>query len=157
MTHPHQETGAVDEAHAADRRGQAGRRESITLSAISLRSPATARHYTGDHLKKWGVPGDLREAAEHIVTELVTNAVQHASSQTYTLIVTIASGRAVVTVLDGGPYRHLAPREAGADEEGGRGLALVEALADEWGHYEHRGRLAVYAALRIPAQREGTC
>ncbi|WP_051801773.1 ATP-binding protein [Streptomyces sp. NRRL F-525] len=143
-----------DTAHAADRRGEGGRRQSISLSAESLRSPATARHYTSNHLGKWGVPGDQIAIVEHIVSELVTNAVRHSRGRSFRLIVTITAGRAVVTVLDSGRYQSFAPRVADLDEEGGRGLALVEALADEWGHYPHRGINAVYAAVRLPAQRE---
>lgn len=147
-----------DTAHAADRRGEGGRRQTLSLSAESLRSPATARHYTSNHLEKWAVPGDVIATAEHIVTELATNAVQHSRGQTFILIVTITAGRAVITVVDSGRYQPLAPREAAPDDESSRGLALVEALADEWGHYAHRGRNAVYAAVRLPAQREeGTC
>ncbi|WP_328484840.1 ATP-binding protein (plasmid) [Streptomyces sp. NBC_00377] len=150
---PPQGTGP-DTAHVADRRGGGDRRLSIELSAESLRSPATARHYTSNHLTKWGVPGDRIEVAEHLVTELVTNAVEHSRGRSLRLIVAIMAGRAVITVLDNGRYRPLAPRAAALDDEGGRGLIVVEALADEWGQYAHRGRNAVYAAVRLPTQRE---
>ncbi|MGX9891183.1 ATP-binding protein [Streptomyces sp. NPDC002276] len=147
-----------DTAHAADRCGDAGRRQAASFSAESLRSPATARHYTSGHLAKWGVPGDQIATVEHIVSELATNAVRHSPGRSFRLIVTITAGRVVITVLDSGRYQPLASHTADPDEEGGRGLALIEALADEWGQYAHRGINAVYAAVRLPAQgEERTC
>lgn len=146
-----------DTEHAADRFGDGGQRETITLSAESLRAPTTARRYIDGHLRTWAVPRHLRAEAALLVSELVTNAVRHSGSERFTLIVAIAGGRVVVTVLDGGRYKPLALKISGPEEEGGRGLTLVAALADDWGHYEHRGQLAVYAALRLDAPQESAC
>lgn len=148
--------GASDHVHAADRIGDPGHRAAVTFPT-GLEVPATARRYTRGHLTRWAVPRTLCDTADHIVTELVTNSVQHTRSEWVRLIVTITSGRAVLTVMDDGRYRKLAPKKATEGDEGGRGLALVAALADEWGHYEHCGRLAVYAALRLPDAPGAAC
>lgn len=66
-----------------------------------------------------------------LTSELVTNAVVHARSD---VEVTVSLGaRAVrVEVADDGPGRP-AVRRAGPDSPSGRGLTLVDAVADRWG------------------------
>jgi anti-sigma regulatory factor (Ser/Thr protein kinase) len=90
-----------------------------------------ARHALRDLLERWGGPG-RSEIAELLATELVTNALIH------------TDGEAVLTaVVD--PYtlhvevRDFAPRipkpRTPVPDNGtsGRGLMLVQSLADAWG------------------------
>ena len=76
--------------------------------------------------------------AELCVTELFANAVAYTRSGwlpggTVTVTVRIVGGSAVVTVLDqGAPDAPLLADPDGLDEHG-RGLRLVNALADDWG------------------------
>jgi len=78
----------------------------------------------------------LRFDAGLLVTELVANSVRHAglpSSAQITIGVSFDGGRLRVAVADSGPGfapPNLAPPPQGAS---GRGLFLVEALADDWG------------------------
>jgi anti-sigma regulatory factor (Ser/Thr protein kinase) len=67
-----------------------------------------------------------------VVSELVTNALRHGSGQ-ITLTLEVDGELVVVTVGDEGPGRPrvLDPVERGA--EGGRGLALVAAVGQDWG------------------------
>jgi anti-sigma regulatory factor (Ser/Thr protein kinase) len=71
------------------------------------------------------------DTAELLVSELVTNALLHASS-TATLQIDTADGRIRISVHDDSA---LSPhvRAAALDATGGRGLLLVEALATDWG------------------------
>lgn len=76
--------------------------------------------------------------AETIVSELAGNALRHTSSGTggtFTVRVTTKPGWALIEVADEGtgPWvRNLAPSDE--EEECGRGLAIVTALADGLGH-----------------------
>jgi len=81
-----------------------------------------------------------RETLLSCVSELAANAVAHTASGVggdFTVeVIRSADGVALVAVTDaGGPGE---PSVRGADElaEGGRGLALVAALASRWGHHE---------------------
>ncbi|MFH8370035.1 ATP-binding protein [Streptomyces sp. NPDC018031] len=100
-------------------------------------SVAVARRRVRSHLPAWGFGDDVRDAAELVMSELVTNALVHTGSDRILCVIRAdeQDGRAVyVEVADqgGGPVGPSA-REAGSDDESGRGLMLVRALADAWG------------------------
>jgi serine/threonine-protein kinase RsbW len=72
------------------------------------------------------------------VSELVTNAVTHSLSAapggTLTLYMNIGQAGVLVQIRDGGgPTAPQVMGDVGPDSERGRGLQLVEALADSWG------------------------
>jgi anti-sigma regulatory factor (Ser/Thr protein kinase) len=78
-------------------------------------------------------PEDTSEVAELLVSELVTNAVVHAQSR-LVLQVEVADPRVEVSVEDLGGGLPLPTPDAPEDDSvGGRGLLLVDALADSWG------------------------
>ncbi|MFC1412039.1 ATP-binding protein [Streptacidiphilus sp. N1-12] len=88
-----------------------------------------ARRITRTALAAWGAP-DLIDSAEMLVSELVTNALLYGRGPVdLTLALTGRSLRIAVT--DEGTSLPV-PKEAGADAQGGRGLAIVELLADSW-------------------------
>ncbi|MET9341052.1 ATP-binding protein [Nonomuraea sp. NPDC003804] len=82
-----------------------------------------ARHLTRVRLQLWRLP-ELVEAAELLVSELVTNAVRHAGGHVR-LTLTVDDGLMRCEVEDGGPL--LLPAE------GWYGRALLDALACCWG------------------------
>ncbi|MEU1121813.1 MULTISPECIES: ATP-binding protein [unclassified Streptomyces] len=90
---------------------------------------------------------------ELITSELVTNAITHTPHRGITLITTLATTEVTVTVIDyAGTYRPLTPHQATPDEERGRGLYLVDALASHWDHSPtHGGGTTVRAAITLPA------
>ncbi|OEU88097.1 serine/threonine protein phosphatase [Streptomyces abyssalis] len=94
-------------------------------------SVATARSLVRTALATWGLE-QLADAAVLVASELVTNAVQHARSDALRVVVTRPCAVCVrVAVVD--KSRTLPTRcEAAEDDEGGRGLALVERLAVRW-------------------------
>ena len=101
----------------------------VTLDA-DARSAAQARRFVTDHLRQAG-EGELAEAAELLVSELVANAVLHAQGQ-LTVAVIARAGGVRVEVSDGsvqGPR----PRQFTEEASTGRGLLLVEAMASSWG------------------------
>ena len=100
----------------------------------TLSSPARARRWLTDMLERWELSG-LAESAILLTTEIVTNAVVHALSRPL-VVAAAAHGEIEVGVTDHEP--RLPRKPGGADPastttEGGRGLALVDMVADEWG------------------------
>ena len=98
------------------------------------RAVAAGRRATVQLLELWHLT-DLRSDAELLVSELVTNAVLHGRSGV-TLTVAVADGVLEVGVMDRSRILP-SPRASAADApwraEGGRGLRMVDRLADEWG------------------------
>jgi anti-sigma regulatory factor (Ser/Thr protein kinase) len=95
-----------------------------------LNAPGEARHRAVDSLRAWGFtePGWLDTTAI-IVSELVTNAVQHGSGESVPITL-VARGRSVLlSVADGST---VVPRSRRPDDRGGRGLMLIDALSVRW-------------------------
>lgn len=94
-------------------------------------SPRQARRFVADIMAARGA--DVVDVALLLVTELVTNAVVHAGTRV-SVVVDVSDDAVTIRVLDGNPgvVGLTAPA---MDElvEGGRGLALVNRLADAWG------------------------
>ena len=67
-----------------------------------------------------------------VVSELVTNAVIHANTTVTVGLHLLPGGGARLEVGDASNWPPT-PRPATADAPGGRGLILVDALANEWG------------------------
>lgn len=108
------------------------------------RSAADARRFVDHVLAVWRCP-DLRDTAQLLVSELVTNSVRHAGTPVR-LTVRRADGGLRVEVADGSkgrPRPHLP--DAGA--EAGRGLFLLDQLARAWGVRDERGGKAVWFEL----------
>ncbi|MGW7819796.1 SpoIIE family protein phosphatase [Streptomyces puniciscabiei] len=107
-----------------------------------------ARHLIRAAVRSWGYR-DRADEIELVADELITNALMH------------TEGSAIVTLraLDGG-HRRLRievedsssalprRREAGEDGVSGRGLLLVEMLADAWGVEARGGGKAVWCEFR---------
>lgn len=99
------------------------------LSAVS-----TARHWVSDYCAD-ALNDDVRPVLELLTSEVVANAVLHGGGA-LTLAVGRAPGEVVVAVSDASPQP---PKVKAVELEatGGRGVALVEALATEWGWEPH--------------------
>ena len=106
------------------------------LHAERLELPAepasvrAARVFVTERLDAWGCNG-LADTAALLTSELVTNVVLHARTR-FAVVVARVPGGARIDVLDGSrvsPVR----REHDLSAPTGRGLALVENLATEWG------------------------
>ncbi|WP_051754132.1 ATP-binding protein [Streptomyces achromogenes] len=108
-----------------------------------------ARHFVADVLKDWGLLGVLDDAAT-VVTELVTNAVQHTQTPTVRVIVRRMPSDAVrVIVIDKHPDLWPALQSAGPLASGGRGLALVDAVTKSWGCTRLPWEKYVWADLEV--------
>ena len=93
--------------------------------------PHRIRRVVRANLKQWGQP-DLSASAELLTTELLTNAFQHGTAPTVTVRLFLTDSLLCIEVADGSPNRPVA-RDAAPDDEDGRGLLLVGAIADAWG------------------------
>ncbi len=77
---------------------------------------------------------------ELVVTELATNAVRHARTL-FTVAMTWDGRRLRIEVSDAHPVPPERRDDLPPDATGGRGLLLVEQLADRWGYDPHdRGK-----------------
>ena len=114
------------------------------------RSVAEARKQISVALAVWNVPVDP-ETAALLVSELVTNAVTHdgAGAGGIMIAIRVARRRLRVDVHDTSSALPEPELDAPPDAEAGRGLLLVDTLADEWGFYRTPGGKAVYFALEF--------
>ena len=94
-------------------------------------SARAARRFVTQALSDYDDEGDLTDTVTLLVSELVTNAVIHAGSDVE-VVVRLTATAARIEVTDTSASA-IAPRDAAADEDSGRGLALVETLAQRWG------------------------
>ncbi|MEV7994030.1 ATP-binding protein [Streptomyces sp. NPDC086077] len=111
-------------------------------------SPAQARRLTRIRLNGWAVCEDTCDTAALVVSELVTNAILHTASDVVVCELQDQDDLVRIAVRDQGcatgePH----PSSVRAEEEHGRGLLLVDALAHAWGAHEHGPGLLVWAEL----------
>jgi len=92
---------------------------------------ARARHEVEDELASRVSAKDLGDVML-LVSELVTNAVRHADTESLEIRIGITTDGLRIEVHDdgGGFVPKVAPRE---DGRGGYGLYIVDQLADRWG------------------------
>jgi anti-sigma regulatory factor (Ser/Thr protein kinase) len=96
---------------------------------------------------------DARDVALLLTSELVTNAILHARTPVQ-LGVLVDGDRALVCVADRlAESPALSPRAHSHDRPGGRGLALVEDLADTWGTTTYTGGKTVWFVLQTAGDR----
>ena len=108
-----------------------------------------ARRLVQQLLQAWGARQDRGDAAL-LVTELVANVVDHVGgSACLTVEATFSDDWLRLAVVDCSPTR---PTVHGpnAERPRGRGMLMVEVLADRWGCEDHCGGKRVWCELRPP-------
>ncbi|MFG2328791.1 ATP-binding protein [Streptomyces sp. NPDC048604] len=113
-----------------------------------------ARHAVRDTLRSWSIDASVRDVTVLLVSELVTNSLQHASGPIGVRLVRQqpdGDGHPglLVEVSDPLPDPPL-ERSAGPDDEGGRGLQLVACSARRWGTRKGRSGKTVWFELALP-------
>ena len=110
------------------------------------RAPRAARRYLVELLRRWGHDEAVVQQAALVLSELATNAVLHARTR-FTVTVRSVGVEVHVVVGDDSPVLPVLGR---ADEraEPGRGLVLVDALAQRWGAEPAGDGKVVWAVLR---------
>jgi anti-sigma regulatory factor (Ser/Thr protein kinase) len=140
----------------------------VVRLAQRLSAVAAARTEVEAAICAWCVPVDP-DVAILLTSELVTNAVTHATSRSrraarrgfaaeaVLLVIAADDDGLRVDVHDGsGDLPVLGDCPADADAETGRGLLLVTSLAAEWGFYRTPGGKAVYFTLEAQPDVHGT-
>jgi anti-sigma regulatory factor (Ser/Thr protein kinase) len=94
-------------------------------------APSRARRFVAETLRSWDVPRRVIDDAVLLVSELVTNALLHARSAPVVELDRL-NGRIRFVVCDDSPALPRRRRYA-RDAVTGRGIALVETLATQWG------------------------
>jgi anti-sigma regulatory factor (Ser/Thr protein kinase) len=120
----------------------------IELGALTTAVP-TARTWARMVWSCWGL-AQLADDASVVLSELATNAVVHAAGETVDIWTRTDGHRLAVAVGD--PCRDMPVRAdaLSAGEMGGRGLVIVESLAQHWGAYRVPLGKVVWAILAAP-------
>ncbi|MFF9566602.1 ATP-binding protein [Streptomyces sp. NPDC014685] len=108
-------------------------RQFTVLLSPTRRGARLARLLTTAHLSDWGLPV---EPAAHIVAELAANAAVHGRvpGRDFRLGLTVHRDALLrIEVTDTRGEQLPVASTPAADAESGRGLLIVEALADRWG------------------------
>ncbi|MFJ8838660.1 ATP-binding protein [Streptomyces sp. NPDC102424] len=135
----------------------------LTLAATP-NAVAWARRHTVDVLQRWRFPAEGIEIARLLVSELATNAIQHArpaapsattiteSAGPGTIVLRLwpTDGGVVISVGDSDP-RSPVPRTGDSSATGGRGLLLTQAMANRWGYYQPGPQSGKIVWAEIPA------
>ncbi|KND31430.1 ATP-binding protein [Streptomyces acidiscabies] len=118
------------------------------------RTVSLARDDLRRHLARWRIRGELADNAELLLSELVTNAVNAKTlpGREVLVEVVLTERELRIEVADASDEQPEL-RCAGALDEGGRGLVLVDALASEWGCGARDGvGKVVWVTLNLPGR-----
>lgn len=137
---------SADRAPTRDRGSWAGAAGALVELPGTPQSVAVARHSVAELLSSHGLDQAI-DTAVLLTSELVTNAVVHAQS-TVRLHAAIQADVLRVEAHDRS-RRQPVRRAATADGVDHRGLAIVAALADQWGYAEQDGGKYVWFELSI--------
>lgn len=124
-------------------------------------APAKARRATEAFLDQASFRPSLNRRERYrvllVVSELVTNAVQHGAPP-IELMLTLDGHCLEVAVRDSGPLPDLTPRSTFASPStlGGRGLMIVEEIADHWGARVNDSSKTIWCDLDIGSGKTGS-
>jgi anti-sigma regulatory factor (Ser/Thr protein kinase) len=111
-------------------------------------SVSETRHHVEALLTAWNRPAETVDAAMLLVTELVTNAVQHTDTTTIICTISLHADTVTLSVTDTGTTHHTpVPQQPDDAKESGRGLLIVSALATDWGTHLTPDTRQVWATL----------
>jgi anti-sigma regulatory factor (Ser/Thr protein kinase) len=133
--------------------GIRGCHASVSLVAEDSRV-REARHFTRAVLARWHVAADSLDCATLIVGELAANAARHGRAD-MTLSLVLSDGVLYITVTDYGPAAACPPAETPASrrpadsDERGRGLHIVDALADWTAFHQGEHGTRVQAEVHV--------
>jgi len=125
-----------------------GERATLDITREPSAVPNT-RHFVQAKLTEWELDEDPAQTAVLLATELATNAVRHGRGQIRLRLRRTYHALYIEVDDDGSalPDR----RHADNDDEGGRGLLLVEALSEAWGTRPLDHGKSVWCAVNLPS------
>jgi anti-sigma regulatory factor (Ser/Thr protein kinase) len=109
------------------------------------------RQRISSELGEAGIPPALIDDVVLVATELLSNALRHAQSlpgEQLDVSWDVGDRAVSIKVTDGGGRRSPHVRHPGPAETTGRGLSIVDSLAEEWGVEEGDASATVWATLR---------
>jgi serine/threonine-protein kinase RsbW len=124
----------------------------VARSHIELHAGPHAPQEARTWLRRTAVPGAVLDDALLVLSELVTNSLRHAgggASDRIEIDVRSWAGGVRIEVRDAGPgisARLIEPPDP--EQKGGRGLFLIQELAERWGAERGDGSL-VWVELRV--------
>ncbi|MEU3900807.1 ATP-binding protein [Streptomyces sp. NPDC045251] len=124
-------------------------RFTVEATAAAVRG---ARRRVSATVRSWGVSmaDESLLSLEVVASELLTNALVHAGGGAMTVELSLDQGLVVVTVLDGSTEVPRA-RAADPDQEGGRGLVLIDGLCLLHGVERTAHGKRCWAVVPVPA------
>jgi serine phosphatase RsbU (regulator of sigma subunit)/anti-sigma regulatory factor (Ser/Thr protein kinase) len=125
-----------------------GYRESRVPLPQDARAVRAARAHLRAVVDQWEL-GALEDAAELVVSELVTNALVHAGTACALTVRYDAAGAQLRLGVEDGTTSHPQPRDAAEDASGGRGMQIVEAVARRWWVAPHGSGKTVWVELAV--------
>lgn len=129
----------------------------VSLSAVASAVP-WARRVLRHMLRAWQLE-NISDTALLLLSELVTNAVQasgdgvdrhHGYHQMIAFALQLTDTSLVMKVWDTNPTLPVL-QESDITGDHGRGLLLVDFMADQWGHRAENGGKVVWCKVAIPA------
>ena len=125
------------------------------------RSVRAGRDFTIATMNRWGAAERCDDIAV-VVSELLTNALRHAlpdvgvAPRCAIRLALLQPGRCVICAVADPSPKTPVPQEPGALCEGGRGLHVIDALADTWGYTppSHSGKV-VWALFSLKRGADG--
>lgn len=147
--------GRMGQTRSSARAGPDGERVHQLVLAPHPRSAQVARTFVEAFCRAAGIAGDTSDVAVLLTSETVTNAVIHARSE-IRLVVTCGAEVLRVDVGDD-DARAPEPAEQHSGAVSGRGLSMIDALADDWGVTDDAPGKVVWFRLRTarPGALEG--
>jgi len=106
-------------------------REALVHLASDVASLGEGRRFVARTLRDWDVDEARIEPAMLVANELVANAIVHAQSAP--VLSLAATGADLMLRVSDDSSTPPVARTPGPDDFAGRGLVLVDALADRWG------------------------
>lgn len=131
--------------------GSAGAPLTVSLQLpATLQSSALARRFVRAVLHEWQFSDDGAYTAQLVVTELASNAVRHATGHDLLELTLVLDGDAVTVGLADGSAIPPVVADLTDDAESGRGMSIINRVAEERGHAARPEGKSVWARLRLP-------
>lgn len=113
------------------------------------RAVAAAREWSRQTVLRWRL-GEAAEPIEQLVSELVTNSVEHAECVSVTVLLMYAADVLRLEVRDQDAAHVPVLKNPEPGDLDGRGLVIVQALSDRWGVRVTDAGKTVWCELALP-------
>lgn len=121
----------------------------VTLPPVP-RAVAACRSWSRQTVTRWRL-GEAARVVEQLVSELVTNSIEHAGGVSVMVLLMYAAGMLRIEVRDHDAVNLPVLKDPGLADTDGRGLVIVEALSDRWGVRVTDTGKSVWCELAVPA------